>query len=219
MKLQFSSTLVNLSDKQYNVLTLAEEIKVYVCISDIGYLILYGDIPGLNVVAYCFTHAALNPNRILFLPLRQNDLTDYLKEKDGIQAARDLVILNHKLQFNYKDWKTIRQSLQRQKSPSKFIRLDDMPEKLDTKPFLTYRYRENNDILNIRDYINTLFLVGSRKVFGSISSECQSLAQSEPDKFAVEYPGYHDHRHMDIYMRNRDYLFSIDFYDEKIWGR
>lgn len=32
-----------------------------------------------------------------------------------------------------------------------------MPEKLDTKSFHTYRYHENNDNLNIRDYLHTLF--------------------------------------------------------------
>ncbi|MCO5387456.1 hypothetical protein [Desulfosporosinus sp.] len=45
-----------------------------------------------------FAHAALNPNYIIFLPLRQNGLTDYLKEKKGyrlqsISNADQIIVL------------------------------------------------------------------------------------------------------------------------------
>ena len=219
MELQLNSTLVELGQKQFTILSLFQKIKVYVCKSDKGYLTIYGDIHGLEVIAYCFVYSALNPNHILFLSLRKNGLTSYLEERDGKQAARDLVILHHRLHLNHKDWKAIRALLQRNKTTEFFVNTDELtPERLDLKPFRTYYYHGNKDVLNVRDYLHTLFFVGSREVFGSIANDCKSLSLSEPVRFFKEFPGYHIHTHMDMYLGNQEWSFAVDIYDEALWG-
>lgn len=93
-----------------------------------------------------------------------------------------------------------------------------MFEEIDEE-YWTFSYRENNDFLDIKESFDNVFFSGSRKVFSSIAANCKELAESELDKFYKMYPAYHDHKHLDNYLRrNSDLPFSIDYYDETVWG-
>lgn len=218
MKEKFYKTEVRLKDKKFVVLTpLIEFDNLYDCTQNLDYLTILGDISSLLRLAYIFAVMHDEKNIIMYLPLRRHGLSEYLKSSQGEQSANDIVILHHMIQLKINDWKTIRGLLTEKDIISIQIENDSF-KKID-QDYREFNYRSNKDVLDIRNEFETVFLVGSSKVYGSIAYDCKELAEGEPDEFFKKYKWYHDHRHLDMYLRRwKEIGFSIDYYDKKLWG-
>ena len=82
-----------------------------------------------------------------------------------------------------------------------------------------FYYKTNRDVLDVKNTFQTIFFVGSSKVYGSIANDCKEFAEEDQEPFFNEHKWHHDHRHLDMYLRKRKEInFSIDYYDKKLWG-
>ncbi|MFO7296470.1 MAG: hypothetical protein C0P72_010685, partial [Clostridia bacterium] len=158
------------------------------------------------------------------LPTRKNPLSHYLK-RQGLEKGLDLVLLHHHLQFPLKDWKRIRSRLKRGKLHSidaASVR-SDIARSLNPLPrdFDRLWHERPHDRLHAEKRFETLFLVGSFRVFRYMIGSFIDLARTGP-RFSD--PGrYHDHVHLDSFLKTDlgapDYIsLTVDYYDQKLWG-
>ncbi|WML34332.1 hypothetical protein [Clostridium sp. OS1-26] len=218
MEEKFYKTEIRLKDKEFIVLTpLNDYNELFTCTQNLDYLTILGDISSLLRLAYIFAVMYDEKNIIMYLPLKRHGLTEYLKSSQGERSAKDLVILHHTIQLKINDWKTIRGLLTKKDIVSIEVE-DDIFKNID-EDYRKFNYRSNKDVLDVKNKFETIFLVGSSKVYGSIANDCKELAEGEPDEFFKKYNWYHDHKHLDIYLRRwKEINFSIDYYDKKLWG-
>lgn len=66
---------------------------------------------GLKMLASMLVLISRNVDKILYLPTRNNPLTEYLQRWFWDSSNNDLVLYHHSLQFNIHEWKEIRQNL------------------------------------------------------------------------------------------------------------
>lgn len=204
---------------QFTVLIPTVQNKdTYIVESDSKTYMLYANKNDLIKLAGLFVFATQNKDTIIYLPTKHNHFTDYLKSIFNINNGLDLVILNHSIQFKHKFWKEIRKRINYKTKKS--YRVNELEFKdLDWEEHRVFYYTENKDFLDVKKQFETVFMVGSSKVFSSISSYCLSIAENGEDLYEFTN-GFHEHEHLDIFTRyNRNYVdMSIDYYDEEIWG-
>lgn len=218
MEEKFYKTEVRLKGKEFVILTPVIDLEqLFACTENLDYLIVFGDIKNFMRLAYIFAIICKGKNVIMYLPLKKHGLTEYLKLNQGENSANDIVVLHHTVQFKINDWKTIR-GLLTKKDIVSFQIEDDIFNSID-EDYRRFYYKTNKDVLDVKNIFDTVFFVGSSKVYGSIANDCKEFAEGKPDEFSKENKWYHDHRHLDMYLRkSKEINFSIDHYDKELWG-
>lgn len=205
--------------KQYKVLIPTIQNKnTYIVESDSKAYMLYANKNDLIKLAGLLVFATQNKDTIIYLPTKKNHFTDYLKSIFNIDNGLDLVILHHSIQFKHKCWKEIRKRINNKTKES--YRINELEYRdLDWEEHRVFYYKENKDFLDVKEHFDTVFMIGSSKVFSSISSYCLSVAKKGEDLYKFTN-GFHEHEHLDIFTRHKGNFedMTIDFYDEKIWG-
>lgn len=225
MKISFEKSLVSIGTKQYQVLKpIIDLSNLYVVQVQEHNHIIFGNEHSLEILANLLEYSSGNPNSIIYLNTKNSMLTEYLSECwSNIQKSFELVILHHSIQLKIHEWKQIRA-----------LRLKAMKRHTDTfiefknstRNDSEYHYREHKDFLDINDRFETLFLVGSNRVFTDIALDTVSIRENGRELF-LKFPGCHDHEHIDYYARKeytKNYKYDghflcIDFYDRELWKR
>lgn len=207
MKVKFIQKKFHFKNKIYKILkplNLSEDIYSY--LTNTGNFIISIDKFSSLEMGYYFKN--LEKDEILYLNLKKNKI-----EKEGIYF-KDIIILNHSLQFNIKLWKEIRDKFN---SLNTEIIEKDLDTHLEEKDYTEYRkfyYRENKDFLDIKENYDSLFLIGSNKVFESISGDFYRLSNMIDYEISKNCSFYDEHIHMDIYLRKKINLdFMITYYN------
>lgn len=205
--------------KQYKVLIPTIQNKnTYIVESDSKAYMLYANKNDLIKLAGLLVFATQNKDTIIYLPTKQNKFPEYLKNIFEIDNGLDLVIFHHKIQVKHKLWKEIRKRLIyniKQSFKVNEFKFND----LDWEEHRVFYYKENKDFLDVREQFDTVFMVGSSKVFSSISSYCLSVAENGEVLYRFTN-GFHEHEHLDTFTRHKGNFedMTIDFYDEELWG-
>ncbi|MFO1443869.1 hypothetical protein KDN24_11755 [Bacillus sp. Bva_UNVM-123] len=226
MKLKFFSTTLSHLDKNIRILKPEVELKhTYVLETAPRVYIIFGTEEELNILAHIIYLANFHKNYLFYLPLRKNVLTPYLKNWSHYVRNHDLVLLHHSVQFQTKQWKTIRNSIN--KSLNETTLEVDLPktDKVNRlEDFMTFYHNQNKDYLDLKNYAETLFLVGSKKVFYHITIDVKEISDNGKQLYE-KHPGWHEHEHLDSYIRfkylsnkGNGYSLTVDFYDEDLWG-
>lgn len=216
MMLDFYEQEVQLSDKSYTILIPKIGFnKTYVCEVDTDTFMLFGDESDLERLATIFTISSQEKDKIIYIPSKQNIVTTYLKERFGCPKSDDLVLLHHLLQFRTKDWKKVRRLLSRRNFVSYELNNND---EICYDGWEKFYYEENKDYLFLKRQFDSLFLVGSKKVFKYMVNDCSVVAENGAELFKW-YRGMHEHSHLDRYIRyhGNGSDMTINFYDERLW--
>ncbi|MCM3783513.1 hypothetical protein M3231_11045 [Neobacillus mesonae] len=216
---------VNLGKKSYKVITPTEEILgLHVVSAGIRSVVICADEGSLQRLSELLKILTRMKDIIVYLPSKQNPLTEYLMERWSTKGTgNDLVFMHHSLQFNTKDWKQLRSLMKKGSYQTKEV-IPAAMEQRKTKP-IRYWYREHKDFLDIKERYDTLFLVGSPMIFQHMSEDAISIKKEGRELFE-RFPGYHEHEHIDDYTRrvydkkykHYGWALSLDFYDEELWG-
>lgn len=180
--------------------------------------VVFSNQEDLQRLGILWSIAARFKNAFIYLPTRKNPLTSYLKECWS-QNGLDLLLLQHHVQFPLKRWKTIRSNLRRGKVVSVKSRIDqDLNLTFEDYCLLWDQYP--HDRLDVKQRYETLFLVGSSRVFHYMVPGFFQLSRSGP---RLSGSGYHDHIHLDSFLKGEttdEYSsLAVDFYDRKMWSK
>lgn len=170
---------------------------------------------GLRMLASMLVLISRNVDKILYLPTRDNPLTEYLQRWFWDSSNNDLVLYHHSLQFNINEWKEIRQNLKGYKDKVTYNINEEEYTEVPQKEYDRFRYRENKDGLHIKRKYETLFFEGSAKVFSIMSGRLIPLSEEGHDYY-LKY-GSHDHAHMDLFLCRKDMQLCVDYYDAALW--
>jgi len=227
MNIHFNKYEVKLGNKIYIILIpIFKLTKLYVISTDVRSAIVLGNESNLEYFSKLLLVMSQTKNSILYIPSKENRLTDYLQDRwSNKDSGNDLILLHHSLQFNPKDWKEIRYLLSKDRNERKEYLVINNDINIE-RNLSKYWYRENKDFLDIKEKFNTIFLIGSREIFHNISIDAINVKDEGRDLFE-RFPGYHAHEHIDYYARRiydkafKYYGWSLclDFYDCELWGR
>lgn len=179
------------------------------------------DLQGLGKL---WSVAARSRGSLIYLPTGKNPLTPYLVN-DWHGRGLDLVLLHHHLQFPVKKWKVIRSNMKNGKRLS--IESESVKADINRYMNLTGQDYERlwneypHDRLHVAKRFETLFLMGSSRVFRYMIGSFIDLSRTGP---RISVPGrYHDHNHLDSFLKRNDKVaedtsLTVDYYDQKTWG-
>jgi len=224
MGIEFEKTSVNIGKKHYEVLTPKTDLsELYIVKISEQKHVIFGNEECLLKLATVFTFLSMNPSYILYLNIKVNNITEYLRDSWSCDSELyDLVLLHHSVQLKIHEWKQIRdlwrKSTKQPINPIQKYSIKKMNNSLE------YFYREHKDFLDIVERFNTLFLIGSSRVFQDISKDAVLISENGRESF-FRFPGSHDHEHIDFYARREytknykydGYFLCIDFYDRDLW--
>jgi hypothetical protein len=225
MKLTFHSSSLKWPGREVELVSPTPDLEgLYACrlwSEPSNGLIIFGDTECLRKLAYLFIFIAQRKGTILYVPLKHRGLTKFLKRQAGDQAAVDLVIAHHSLQFKPKAWKPIRNGYRYRSHEYRSCVIEEMIlKRADAIDRRTFSYRDNKDVLDLRLFAQTAFLIGSARVFEAVAADCKAFADDENEKwFDPSDTDQTPHIHMDIYLRKPSGWdqFLIDFYDRNLW--
>lgn len=227
MKMTFQKHEVNLGSRTFKVLIPVQGVEdLYVVSTDAKGAVILGNECGLEMLENILIVAAANKDSMIFIPSRKNELTEYLLNRwSNKDSGNDIVILHHTIQFKTNDWKAIR-NLIRKSINENIEEVMVAKDQEEQRNLSKYWYRDHKDYLDIKEQFETLFLIGSKKVFVNISIDCGEV-RDEGRNLYLRHPGYHAHEHIDYYERRKhtkDYKpvgwsLCLDFYDRELWER
>lgn len=226
MQLQFWKYHISLGKKDYSILIPKDEIHdLFVVGFGPKTAIIFGNEKSLGMLSHLTSFLASNKDHIIFVHLKHNALTEYLRERSIVQDhSKDLVLLYHSQQLRIHEWKQIRGLIH--KSGAHREEFHTTVHRTVTKRDRgQFWYREHKDFLDAAEQFETLFLVGSSVVFREISEDALELSLRGKEVYQ-SYPGSHPHEHIDdyarrVYAKNNKYegwSLSLDFYDREIWA-
>lgn len=216
--IEFSEKIISNLGKGYHILIPTVKLdKTYVLKVDREDFILLGNKLDLQSLANIFQISSVLKNSIIYIPTGINTPTTYLLERWGQDNPSDLVILHHLLHFNIKNWKHIRNLIRKRKGETICYRTEET--KLNRANGVDFYYKENKDILHLKNNYNTLFMEGSSNVFDHIAGDCLYVANNGEELYR-QFPGFHEHEHLDMYLRDKTGMrqnMTIDYYDQELW--
>jgi len=122
------------------------------------------DAGAARYVGMLWLLAARSRRSLIYLPLRGGALpaggTQYPLEESSL----DLVLLHHSLQFKPQHWKRLRGGLGRGAKSTVRVPPDDLPDD-SAIDYDAHHHRGYRDVFHQRVHAETLFMVGSAKVF------------------------------------------------------
>lgn len=216
MKLIFDVHNCHLGKKTYQVLVPRFSLeKTYVGEFGIDKFMIMANSDNLRKLAALQLLIGQQKNTIIYLQTRINGLPEYLKNWFWDSKVNDILLLNHSRQFDVNEWKELRQLLKKKGSQVIYNIDEEEFNDLGLEDFHRFRFRENKDFILIKRKYETIFFIGSFKVFKVMSNVFLSLAKDGENYFRRN--GGHDHFHMDMYLSKKDCEFCIDYYDEELW--
>ncbi|MFD1736836.1 hypothetical protein ACFSCX_09675 [Bacillus salitolerans] len=226
IKLRFISTPIYINRKEYKVLKPFNDFhNIYVNEITTKVFSIFGNESELKTLANLLYLLKRHKDIIIYLPLRKNPQSTYLKNRFNYSVQHDMVLLHHSVQLNTKDWKWIRNKFDNYNLIEICFEVDlpewDKEEQL--KGYGRVYYKENNDLLDLKSYAETLFIVGSSKPFYFLSYDVDYVSLNGRETFNNQ-PGFHEHEHIDYlrkpYNSNKGngFALSVNFYDQELWG-
>ncbi|SFJ05904.1 hypothetical protein [Thermoflavimicrobium dichotomicum] len=217
MKLQFWQEIVMCGGKTYNILTPTFDLAgIYIGEYQRADYMLFANGSQLRKLAALFHLIGTFRQSILYLPLKKNGVTKYIANWFWDSKGNDLLLFHHSIQLNIHIWKQLRNKVSQKGSCISIEINEEQYLNLPRKEYDSFQFRENKDCLLIKRKFDTIFLIGSRKVFTYMSGCLLPLAK-EGAAYFKKYGG-HDHIHMDLFLCQKSGQFCIDFYDEKLWS-
>jgi len=210
MKIQFYKTETTYQGKVYKILTPTTPLTDTYAGFARATPIIFSNKADFMRLATLFAFLTEVKDVIIYLPTRKNK-DDYLTETwFDATAFANIVVCHHSLQLKRGLFKQIKQRLSKRDLVS--FKVDQM--KFDNLEFdERFRHQENKDLLDVAIQNDTLFLIGSSKVFGYLAWECLEF------RGGVAEPPNHSHTHLYPYLRH-GVAVCVDmqfcFYD-KIW--
>ena len=200
MRYTIDKTLIPLGKKQYQILSPNIDFtELYIVKLREQNHVIFGNEDCLLNLAKTFEFSSKNPNCIVYINTKVNKLTDYLTQRWSCDAkSYDVVIAHHSVQLKLHEWKQIRE-LWRRSSKIQFDSILEVDMQY-TRNSHEYFFNEHVDFLDIEDRFETLFLIGSNRVFKDISKDTFLIHENGREQF-LRYPGAHDHEHIDFYAR------------------
>lgn len=148
--------------------------------------IAFSTLDDILQLALAFHHYKKSENTIMYIG-GQKKLPQCLRYKmSGRDDCVDLVLINHKMQFNHKNWKSIRSKIKKSNLINKSYSVKE--KSFETKEYKNYSLHENKDYLDLHLNYNTLFLCGSQPVFENLTEYCYNLSACT----SIDY-GAHEH--------------------------
>ena len=213
MKIQFYKTETTYQGKVYKILTPTTPLTETYAGFARATSIIFANKADFMQLAALFALLTEIKDVIIYLSIRKNT-DNYLSETYfDTTNFTDIVICHHSLQLKRGLFKQLKQRLSKRNLIS--FEVDQM-KFADLKFDEKFWYKENKDLLDVAIQDDTLFLVGSSKVFGHLARECLQF------RFDNYLPLYHDHTHLYPYLRNgvavsEDMQFC--FYDKMWWQK
>lgn len=216
--------------KEYRVgrtrVLIPEQSFIYTYVGDLcsgNDFMIFSNQQDLHKLGKLWSVAARFRDALVYLPIRKNPVTPYVS--NWFDQGLDLVLLHHHLQFPIKEWKRVRSKMRRGKLFS--VKSGTVRSDMNRYTNLTSQDYERlwdeypHDRLYVEKRYETLFLVGSSRVFRYMIRSFLDLSRTGPQ---ISVPGkYHDHDHLDSFLQVdssvSDYIsLTLDFYDRKTWG-
>ena len=212
MKIQFYKTETTYQGKLYKILTPVSPLTEIYVASSRRTACLFGNKADYIKLAALFTLLTEVKDMIIYLPTGKNH-DDYLRHAWlEVPHFSDVVICHHRTQLKRGTFKQLKQRLSKKNLVSfkiEHMKFADLT--FDEK----FWHKENKDLLDFDLQNDTLFLVGSAKIFKHLAWECLKF------RVGVSDPPYMSHTHLYAYMRNGvavDEDAQFCFYD-KIWWK
>lgn len=177
MQFKYKEAKIKLRDKEYTICIPDYPFSnLHINIEDNKNIsaIVFSSLDDILQLALAFHYYKKCENTILYIQ-GQKKLPDCLQfEMNGRDDCVDLVLINHKMQFNHKNWKSIRSKIKKRNLINKSYSLNEKSFK--TKEYKNYFFQENKDYLDLHLNYNTLFLCGSQPNFTDLAEDCYNLS-------------------------------------------
>lgn len=213
--IKYKQVVAYINGRAYQIITPVKKYEgLYVCNVDKNAYVIFGDKTTLLSISDYINYLSVKENVILYIPAIK-DNTQYIKDRFKIDKSFDLVMLSHKVQMRYKDWKKYRDKI---RCETKIIEDSYSVQNLGFNCD-KFNHKTNLDVFRVHSNYHTLFLTGSIPVFRFASLDFKQVGEDGEQTYK-ELPGYHEHAHLDVYMNYKDVNnICVDFYDEKIWDK
>lgn len=228
MKQKFNRYYINLGQRTFSVLVPNIDISnLFVITTEAKSAVIFANEDSLMTLSKLTRFMETSGDSILYINAKQNELTDYLKERWSSQPySKDLVLLYHSLHFRVHEWKQIRNLIKKSTSEEILVEIFESDEEDLPRNLKRFWYKDHLDFLDISEHSETIFLTGSAEIFKELAIDSLSLRLSGRATY-LGHPGYHDHEHIDYYAR-REYtkgfkysgwFLCLDYYDSELWER
>jgi len=197
---------------------------LFVIMTEAKSAVIFANEACLCVISSLVRYMETSNATILFVNVKRNALTDYLRASWSSQThSKDLVLVHHSMQLRVHEWKQIRNLIR--KSAYKEAAVDvNEPEDDVGRNLGRFRYTDHKDYLDVAEHSDTIFMTGSSEVFRELSRDAWQLSKSGREAY-LSYPGAHDHEHIDyyarrVYTKNHRYdgwFLCLDYYDRELW--
>lgn len=203
--------IIKLHGKSFEVLIPSYKFEhTYIGEFLINDYMIFSNVPDLSFMTTLFNLIEKKKDSIIYLSIKKNGLPKYLENWFWDHKENDFIIFHHSLQLNINDWKLIKSKINHKGEQITFE--VEEHENSNLEDYNTFRYRENKDYLVIKRKFESIFFVGSAKVFKYMANSIMDFVNSCESK--GNSLRIHDHTHLDIFLKKEQSL-CIDYFDEK----
>jgi hypothetical protein len=203
--------IINLHGKSFEVLIPSYKYEhTYIGEFLINDYMIFSNVPDLSFMKALFNLIENKKESIIYLSIKKNGLPKYLENWFWDHKGNDFIIFHHSMPLNINDWRLIRSKINHKGEEITFE--VEEHENSNLEDYNTFRYRENKDYLVIKRKFESIFFVGSAKVFKYMAGSIMDFVnncESKGNSLRI-----HDHTHLDIFLKKEQSL-CIDYFDEK----